>query len=268
MQHSFLKWTGGKFNALPHIMAHMPNEGELLIEPFMGSCTVALNLDYKNVILRDMNPDLVNLCHWVSRYPKVVISQAKELFTPSNNAKEAYYRLRLLYNNETDPKKRALLFLYLNRHGYNGLVRYSQRGNYNVPFGSYAKVNIPVEAIYNFSAKLKRAKFVHGSYQGVRLANGVKPVIYNDPPYLPISPTASFSAYVSNGFSKQDHIDLNGHCLRWAKKGASVWLSNHDVPVLDDCYHGAAERVHFEVRRSVSSKGEMRTPAKEVLLQY
>ena len=51
-------------------MAHIPTEGELLIEPFMGGCTVALNLEYKNMILRDMNPDLVTLCNWVSKTQK------------------------------------------------------------------------------------------------------------------------------------------------------------------------------------------------------
>lgn len=267
MQHSFLKWSGGKFNALPHIMAHIPTEGELLIEPFMGGCTVALNLEYKNMILRDMNPDLVTLCNWVSRNPKVVISQAKELFVPQNNTAEMYYLLRERYNIETDPKKRALLFLYLNRHSYNGLVRYSRKGRFNVPFGSYAKINLPIEAMHKFSSKLKHAKFIHGPFQGVRLGK-VSPVIYNDPPYLPVSGTASFSDYTARGFCKEDHLDLDKHCSRWAKKGASVWLSNHDVPTLEDCYSGALERVSFEVRRSISSKGSERTPAKEVLLQY
>ena len=76
-----------------------------------------------------------------------------------------YYSIRDEFNNIQDPYRRAVLFLYLNRHGYNGLCRYNKSGGYNVPFGRYVKPYFPELEIQYLAQKLKKASFIAGDFQ-------------------------------------------------------------------------------------------------------
>lgn len=268
MARSFLKWAGGKTSALPQIFKHMPQHGETLIEPFMGSCSVSLNTDFKKYILADYNKDLVTLCAWVAKRPKDVIEQARVLFVKENNNRTAFEALRARYNMSRDEKERALLFLYLNRHAYNGLMRYNQSGFFNTSFGQYKSPLLPVEEMHAFSKKMKNAKFVVSPFDTLRFVsrNGVQ--VYADPPYLPASKTASFASYTKEGFKPEQHNQLNKKCALWQRRGASVWLSNHAVPALELHYKNASETFEFMVPRTISRNVEERKPVKEVLLRY
>lgn len=268
MNNSFLKWAGSKQNALNNIFENVPQSGEVLIEPFMGACNVSLNADYKKMILCDINEDLVNLCRWVAKKPKDVIREAQSLFTKETNQLEKYYELRKKYNESVNPKERALLFLYLNRHAYNGLCRYNNSGGYNVSFGFYKKPLLPVEAIHFFSKKLKTAEFKHIAFNKLRFKSKEGVTVYCDPPYLPLSPTASFSAYSKLGFSPEDNDKLNERCVTWADRGCDVFLSNHQTPLIEKHYAEGTVIDRFNVRRSISCKGEKRESAPEILISY
>jgi len=270
MQRSFLKWAGGKYNALPELLKCLPKEGGLLVEPFMGSCTVALNTNYDRFVLNDYNSDLVFLCQWVAKRPKEVASLLEDLFSKKNNTKEAFYRLRDRYNYSIDKKERALLFLYINRHCFNGLMRYNKLGYINTSFGAYVNPKIPYEELLYFSKKLKNAVFTCGNFENVRFR--VDPLcltsIYSDPPYLPKEKNASVVSYTKLGFKKEQHISLNRASRKWKQRASGVWLSNHDVPVVAECYKDGVSASQFLVRRSISSKGSDRAPAKEIILSY
>lgn len=139
---AFLKWAGGKFPLLDDIKKHLP-EGECLIEPFVGAGSVFLNTDFSRYILADINSDLIGLYNIVKLRTDEYVAAAREMFTPENNVAERYYLYRDEFNQSQDPLRRAVLFLYLNRHGYNGLCRYNLRGEFNVPFGRYKKPYFP-----------------------------------------------------------------------------------------------------------------------------
>lgn len=266
---SFLKWAGGKGSALKSVFNTVPPEGGMLVEPFMGSCTVSLNTNYDKYILNDYNPDLVYLCEWVAKNPKEVIRQVQPLFSGEHNNRVAFEALRLKYNYSQDSRERAILFLYLNRHVYNGLMRYNQsQGFLNTSFGKYAEPKVPVEEMHAFSKKFKMARFVCSSYKSLRFVATPDTVVYCDPPYLPISPTASFSAYTALGFSMNAHLDLNTKAALWASRGCRVFLSNHDVPALSSCYNLAKSKNSFLVARTISRSKDNRKPVKEVLLTY
>jgi len=268
MDNSFLKWAGSKFNALEEVYKVVPRSGSVLIEPFMGACNVALNADYDKLILSDSNSDLVELCHWASRKPKDLITQASPLFTGEFNTVEKYYELRSRYNHSKCPKERALLFLYLNRHTYNGLSRYNKSGFFNTSFGFYKNPILPIDAIHNFSKKLKRANFKKRKFEALKFNSGENVTVYCDPPYLPLSKTASFSAYTKEGFTPESHDLLNKKCSSWAKKGSLVFLSNHKSPLIDVHYSKGDIVSSFDVRRSISCKGDNRGNAPEVILKY
>lgn len=133
---AFLKWAGGKYPLLDDIKRHLP-QGECLIEPFVGAGSVFLNTDFSRYILADINSDLISLYNIVKTRTDEYVQASRELFMPETNQAEVYYQFREEFNASQDPFRRAVLFLYLNRFGYNGLCRYNLRGEFNVPFGRY-----------------------------------------------------------------------------------------------------------------------------------
>lgn len=92
---------------------------------------------FSRYILADINSDLIGLYNIVKLRTDEYVAAAREMFVPENNVAERYYQYRDEFNQSRDPLRRAVLFLYLNRHGYNGLCRYNLRGEFNVPFGRY-----------------------------------------------------------------------------------------------------------------------------------
>ena len=126
----------GKYPLLDDIKRHLP-QGECLIEPFVGAGSVFLNTDFSRYILADINSDLISLYNIVKTRTDEYVQASRELFMPETNQAEVYYRFREEFNASEDPFRRAVLFLYLNRFGYNGLCRYNLRGEFNVPFGRY-----------------------------------------------------------------------------------------------------------------------------------
>ncbi|MEG3765033.1 Dam family site-specific DNA-(adenine-N6)-methyltransferase [Alteromonas sp. 14N.309.X.WAT.G.H12] len=266
---SFLKWAGSKGNALHSLLSHIPRTGGVWVEPFVGSATPALNVEYDRFILSDINTDLINLMRWVVDNPKEVVAHVTPYFTQKHNTKEAFYALRARYNQSTDSKERAILFLYLNRHCYNGLMRYNSSGGYNTPFGDYKAPRVPVEQIYNFSKHfMGRVKFVSSPFDKVKFVRREGVTAYCDPPYLPLSPTSSFVGYSQKGFCQKDHLKLDRRARFWAERCSSVWVSNHAVPVLSKCYPSAKEVHSFMVSRSISQNIHNRKPVEEVLLKY
>ena len=139
---AFLKWAGGKYPLLDDIKRHLP-KGECLVEPFVGAGSVFLNTDFSRYILADINSDLISLYNIVKMRTDEYVQAARELFVPETNCAEVYYQFREEFNKSQDPFRRAVLFLYLNRYGYNGLCRYNLRGEFNVPFGRYKRPYFP-----------------------------------------------------------------------------------------------------------------------------
>ena len=139
---AFLKWAGGKFKLVDDLASYLP-AGDRLVEPFVGAGSVFLNTDYPSYLLCDINQDLIELYQIVKHQPEAYIAAAKALFVDEMNQKEAYYQVRTDFNKCRDPFQRSVYFLYLNRHGFNGLCRYNRTGGFHVPFGSYKKPYFP-----------------------------------------------------------------------------------------------------------------------------
>lgn len=121
---------------MEEIRRYLP-EGGCLIEPFVGAGSVFLNTEYDSYILADINSDLINLYNIVKSNTDDFVRDSRKLFTDEVNTSEVFYLLRQEFNLCADAYRRAVLFLYLNRHCYNGLCRYNMRGEFNVPFGRY-----------------------------------------------------------------------------------------------------------------------------------
>ena len=263
---AFLKWAGGKYPLLDDIKKHLP-KGECLIEPFVGAGSVFLNTDFSRYILADINNDLISLYNIVKLRTEEYVAEARKLFTPENNHPDVYYQFRTEFNQSQDPFRRALLFLYLNRHGYNGLCRYNLRGEFNVPFGRYKRPYFPQDELYHFAEKAQNAEFHCLSYEECMELAGVNSVVYCDPPYAPLSATANFTAYHTNSFSPAEQARLAEMAEKLVSKRIPVLISNHDTPDTREWYK-AAKHFQVKVRRSISSNGGTRKKVDELLALY
>lgn len=263
---AFLKWAGGKYPLLDDIKRHLP-QGECLIEPFVGAGSVFLNTDFSRYILADINSDLISLYNIVKMRTDEYVQASRELFMPETNQAEVYYHFREEFNASQDPFRRAVLFLYLNRFGYNGLCRYNLRGEFNVPFGRYKKPYFPEAELYHFAEKAQNAAFHCLSYEECMDRADSNSVVYCDPPYAPLSATANFTAYHTNSFSPKEQAHLAEMAEKLVSKQIPVLISNHDTPDTREWYR-AAKHFQVKVRRSISSNGGTRKKVNELLALY
>jgi len=263
-----LKWAGAKTKLVPHIRALVPPSATRLVEPFVGSGAVALNLDFPRNLIADANPDVIAVYESLSASPIKFVRNCKTLFTARNNSADAYSRLRDEFNACRDRYRRACLFIYLNRHGYNGLCRYNSSGGFNVPFGTYDAPYFPQKEMAVFRSFLKNADIRCADFRAVLEHAGVGDFVYCDPPYSPVSGTANFTGYARGGFSHQDQLDLVAACRAAASRGAFVILSNHDTPTTRALYADADRLIELQVARLISCNGAKRGPAAELLVVY
>ncbi|MBF7073769.1 Dam family site-specific DNA-(adenine-N6)-methyltransferase [Glaciecola sp. MH2013] len=261
---AFLKWAGGKYSLLDKIIPSLP-KAELLIEPFFGAGSVSLNAEFNQYQLNDINTDLVSLYNIVQQQPIAFTEALAPMFVASTNLSEFYYQKRAEFNNTTDPFRRAVLFVYLNRHGYNGLCRYNSKGGFNVPFGRYVKPKLPSQEILQFAKRFKNASFTNLNYKESMLQAPEETVIYCDPPYIPISKTASFTQYAANGFTIEDQRELGDLASKLVKeKKLTIVISNHDTALTREFYKDAKIK-SFSAKRFISQNASTRKPVKELL---
>ncbi|MEG0099693.1 MAG: adenine-specific DNA-methyltransferase, partial [Citrobacter sp.] len=226
-----------------------------------------LNTDFSRYILADINSDLISLYNIVKSRTDEYVQASRELFVPETNQSEVYYQFRTEFNASQDPFRRAVLFLYLNRFGYNGLCRYNLRGEFNVPFGRYKKPYFPEAELYHFAEKAQNAEFHCLSYEECMDRADINSVVYCDPPYAPLSATANFTAYHTNSFSPKEQAHLAEMAEKLVSKQIPVLISNHDTPDTREWYR-AAKHFQVKVRRSISSNGGTRKKVNELLALY
>lgn len=263
----FLKWPGGKFRLVERIASYLPH-GKQLVEPFVGGGAVFLNTKFEHCLLNDANVDLITLYQTLQKEGQSFIEICRSFFAKKFNTEKSYYRLRKRFNESQDPLERSALFLYLNRHGYNGLCRYNAKKNeFNVPFGRYIKPYFPEKEMYYFYEKAKQVTFVCEDFEKTMQRARKGSVIYCDPPYVPLNLTACFTSYRSGGFSLAEQKKLAQLAKKLSAKGIPVLLSNHSNAFTQEVYQGALIK-EFMVQRFISCKAEERVPVKELLALY
>ncbi|KTF14091.1 Dam family site-specific DNA-(adenine-N6)-methyltransferase [Pseudoalteromonas sp. H105] len=268
---AFLKWAGGKYSLVEDISTRLDaasKHADTLVEPFVGAGSVFLNTHFKHYILNDINADLINLYNELKNSPDEFISDAKKLFVDINNHPEAYYEYRVQFNQSNDIYERAILFLYMNRHGYNGLCRYNLKGIFNVPFGKYKRPYFPEKEMHFFANKAQQATFTCLGYDDVFKLVPDNAVIYCDPPYVPLSKTASFTSYAKGGFNLDDQANLANLAEQAAfEKNTPVLISNHDTVWTRKIY-SQASLDKIQVKRTISPKGGSRNKVDELMAMY
>ena len=284
----FLKWAGNKLRVLPHLLPHIPVQNGRFIEPFVGSGSVFLNVksdarfSFSSYVVGDYNQDLVDLYDAVVKDPQGTVDRTTLLFDgnaqmPHGNSRARYEYLRDVFNGKAVDSVltqhgigKPELFVYLNRHCFNGLCRYNSSGEFNVPFGTLARApSVPADAMLGFHRVAQGVRFVGGDCAALlaQLNPGSGDVVYLDPPYVPLSITSSFTSYSKGVFGLTQQQELADVANHYAGQGAVVLVSNHDTPLVRQLYQGAT--IHaFNVQRFVSAKASSRKAAPELLAVF
>lgn len=227
-----------------------------------------MNTDYEHYLLADTNPDLINLYKQLHAEGQDFIDFCRSLFVRANN-RTRYYRNREEFNDCTEQRRRSALFVYLNRHCFNGLVRYNRSGKFNTPFGLYKKPYFPEKEMQRFLERSGRVEFIHADFQHCMQMAVPGDTIYCDPPYVPLTATACFTDYHSGGFNWNDQQRLAELAAAQAERGVQVVVSNHDTRQLRNLYKQAGATIStFQVRRTISADTGNRGRVGELLAVF
>ncbi|MCB9611570.1 MAG: DNA adenine methylase [Sandaracinus sp.] len=235
----FVKWVGGKGRLLTQLDPLLPAGVERMrhVEPFVGGGALFFARAPERALLADVNPDLVGTYTAIRDEVDVVIRHLTKLAAMPHES-EAFYGVRERYNRGGQSRaERAAMFVYLNKTCFNGLHRVNRSGEFNVPFGRYKNPRIlDSDGLRIASHALGAAEIVNDSFEA--LLRHAKPgdFVYFDPPYEPVSRTASFTGYAREGFSQDDQTRLRDVFAELDRRGCKLMLSNNDVPFIRELY--------------------------------
>ncbi len=246
----FLKWAGGKGQLISEIEARLPTElknGQIdtYAEPFVGGGAIFFHItrNYDNIkhfYLFDINQDLVNCYNTIKNSVEQLIRELKilenEFLSKKNKPaqKEFFYKIRDEFNSDRSSVK----LIFLNKTCFNGLYRVNRKDEFNVPFGDYKKPTICDEdKLWSVSNVLQNTEIIQGDFTESARYIDEKTFVYFDPPYRPLSATASFTSYSKDSFTEDDQLKLAMFCREVNKKGAKFILSNSDPKNEDPTDH-------------------------------
>ena len=172
-------------------------------------------------------------------------------------------------DSESDDAAVAAWLVYLNKTAYNGLYRVNSEGRFNVPIGSYKNPQICDEPnLRACSRLLQNVDVLEADFGEVRTRAKSGDAVYFDPPYVPLSSTASFTAYTAHGFGIAEQVRLRDDAVRLRDQGVTVILSNHDTPETRSLYedHFPIERI--EVGRPINARADRRGAVHEIVIGY
>lgn len=262
-----VKWVGGKTKLLGELVARMPTRFERYYEPFAGGAALFFRLAPRHAVLADSNADLINLYTALQRDVAAVIKKLE--YHRSAHDETHYYRLRTRWNDRDEAwpaVDRAAAFVYLNKTCFNGLWRVNRAGAFNVPIGRYTDPPICVpEALRAAHHVLARAELRCTDYRAAVADAGKGDFVYFDPPYDPITPTASFTSYTAGAFGADDQRALAETARELVARGCHVLLSNSDTAFVRSLYRGF-EIARVKCARAINSNAERRGEVDELVI--
>lgn len=282
----FIKWAGGKSQLLSEIRTKYPQKIERYCEPFVGGGAVLLdvlaNFSPKEVIINDINVSLINTYQQVQTNVEALISQLEEMqaefWTADTETRKIIYtqnreQFNSLINNNNNSLDKAALFIFLNKTCFNGLYRVNRKGQFNVPIGSYKNPPIcDAENLRYISDLLQNVQIQCGEYNDCAGFIDSKTFVYIDPPYRPLTETASFTSYNENEFGDKQQIELGHFIDEITEKGAKVVASNSDPKNADendnffDDLYSKYNIDRVSAKRMINSKANGRGNINELLI--
>jgi len=286
----FVKWAGGKGQLLGEIRKKYPAElgGRIdkYAEPFIGGGAVLFdilnNFNTNEVYISDINKELIHTYITIRDNVDGLIEvlqsyEQSYLSASSEDRKSIYYDKREHFNrlkkSDEQPLELAALFIFLNRTCFNGLYRVNAKGGFNVPQGSYKNPCIcDAENLMAVSQKLQGITIVCGDYRRASDFIDGRTFVYFDPPYRPLSTTASFTAYAQDRFCDIAQAELASFIDDMSNRGAHIVASNSDPKNIDeqdnffDILYAAHNISRIQASRAINSNGAKRGKVRELLI--
>ena len=288
----FLKWAGGKGQLIKEIERYYPFAGDNQItkyaEPFVGGGAVLFDVlskyNLKEIYISDINAELINTYCVIRDNVDDLIDLLLDLqneFIPldTENRKAYYIKKRERFNylkingDKNSVVEKAGLMIFLNRTCFNGLFRVNKKGLFNVPIGAYKNPTVCDENnLRAVSEKLHKVEIVCGDYRESVSFIDENTFVYFDPPYRPLTETASFTAYTENLFNDKAQIELAEFVNKINQKGARIVVSNSDpknANPKDDFFDELYSEYNIKrvnANRMINSNSEGRGKIKELLI--
>lgn len=287
----FLKWAGGKGQLIKEIEKYYPFENSKIIkyaEPFVGGGAVLFDIlsrySLKEIYISDINLELINTYQIIQNDIEPLINILKSMqeeydLLGTESRKTYYMKRRERFNDlkvDSDERvniEKAALMIFLNKTCFNGLFRVNKKGLFNVPIGAYKNPLICDEKNLNaVSEKLQGVTIVCADYKESANFIDENTFVYFDPPYRPITDTASFTAYTKHLFNDDAQKELANFVDGMHKKGAKIVISNSDPKnsnQKDDFFdniYSAHKIKRVDARRNINSNSALRGKIKELLI--
>ena len=264
----FLKWAGGKRQLIPELLKYMPSHYGRYYEPFIGGGALLLTLQPQWATISDRNSELINCYQAVKDSIDDLIQNLKQ----HRNEKDYFYEVRS-WDRQSEfvaktSAQRAARIIFLNKTCYNGLFRVNSKGQFNAPFGRYKNPAITNEAVLR-----KVSDYLNRANVTIRQADFAAAVadarqgdfVYFDPPYDPVSTTASFTGYYRNGFDRSEQQRLKSVVDDLTGRGCNVLLSNAYTEFIQDLYRDY-RCVRVSATRAINSNATKRGKVDEILV--
>ncbi len=269
----FVKWVGGKRQLLDAIIQRMPKQYNKYYEPFVGGGALAFHLQNKNTTINDVNKALINTYKMVAFDWKQVTSILDELDAKiMDGTKEFYYETRDRYNqkllvDEYDVEL-AALFIFLNKHCFNGLYRVNAKGLFNVPYNNSISISYDQENIELASQFLQQITITNSDFETACQDAQKGDFIFFDSPYAPLNPT-SFESYTKEGFAKEEHERLAKLFDELTQRGCYCLLTNHNTELINELYSNKGYHMDVvQVKRMINSDASNRKGQEVIIYNY
>lgn len=258
---------------IPQIRERMPEKYNKYYEPFVGGGAVIFELLPKDAVINDINRALINTY-------KVIRDMLAEFLAWLNkldremweDGKKYYYMLREHYNDklmqdEFDAEL-AALFVFLNKHCFNGLYRVNGKGLFNVPYNNSRRESCDMETIMAVSEYLKEVTIMEGDFQNACEDADKGDFVFIDSPYAPLNPT-SFEAYTKEGFDVESHRRLAALFDELTARGCYCMLTNHNTDLINELYGNKGYRMDIvSVKRMINSDAANRVGEEVIICNY
>ncbi len=264
-----VKWVGGKRQIIDEISSLLPKRITSYCEPFFGGGAVLFALQPPNAIINDLNGDLMTVYEVI----RDDVNSLIESLAKHENTAEYFYTLRDVDRDKEKYKslskvEKASRLIYLNKTCFNGLFRVNSSGEFNSPFGYYKNPNIvnkPVLLAVSKYFNSKNIQFYNEDFADTleRVERGT--FVYLDPPYDPVSDTASFTGYNKCGFDRDEQIRLKLCCDDLTQRGIKFMLSNSSTEFIKDLYKDYNITI-VKAKRAINSNASKRGVVEEVLV--
>ncbi|MBQ3559021.1 MAG: DNA adenine methylase [Agathobacter sp.] len=269
----FVKWAGGKRQLLPQIKERMPEQFNNYYEPFVGGGAVTFELLPEKAVVNDINKSLVNAYRQICDAPDAFLEAINKLDNDMwEDGKAYYYSLRELYNDkmmkaEYDVEL-AALFVFINKHCFNGLYRVNGKGLFNVPYNNSRKASVDEKSIREISEYLKKVTILEGDFEAAVESAMEGDFVFIDSPYAPLNPT-SFESYTKEGFDIESHKRLADLFDDLTARGCYCMLTNHNTELINELYGNKGYRIDVvSVKRMINSDASNRVGEEVIICNY